>query len=264
MSRTITATVPAVTLLLLLSACAGGASSGDGSRLAGRTFLSTAVMGHALVDGTRIQLEFPEEDKLTARAGCNHLFGEVSFEGDRMKVSGMGGTDMGCERPRMDQDQWLTGFLQAGPKIALNGDELVLSGDNAVIKLLDRKAAQPDKQLQGTRWVLESLIDGQSAGSVPQNVETFLQFEGDRVTGNAGCNQLGGKAVQEPGSITFSDIVTTRKACSGDPGRVEEAVLAVLAGKVAAKIDGDVLEFKHPNGKGLQLRSASEPRPSAS
>lgn len=260
-----TRTIPAVTLLLLVSACAGGASSGaDGSRLDGRTFLSTGVTGHTLVEGTRIQLDFPEEGKLSARAGCNQLFGNVSFDGDRMKVSELGGTDMGCEPSRMDQDSWLSGFLQAGPRFALSGDELVLTGDKEVIKLVDRETAQPDMQLEGTRWVLETLLSGQSASSVPQGVEAFLQFEGDRVTGNAGCNQMGGKAVQSPGKITFSDIVATKMACAGDRGTVEGIVLGVLDGTVAMRIDGDMLELKHPNGSGLQLRSSGEPRPKSS
>jgi len=250
--------------LLLLSACAGGMPSSDGSRLAGRTFLSTAVTGHTLVEGTEVQLEFAQEGKLTARAGCNHLLGEVAYEGDRMKVSGLGGTDMACEKPRMDQDQWLTGFLKAGPRFAVSGDELVLTGDQETIKLIDRKVAQPDKRLEGTRWVLESLVDGQAASSVPQGVEAFLQFEGDNVTGSTGCNSLGGKAVESTAAITFSDIATTKKACEGAQGSVERDMLAVLDGKVAARIDGDVLDLKHPNGKGLQLRSASEPRPTSS
>jgi heat shock protein HslJ len=257
-----TRTMPAVILLLLLSACAGGAPSGDGSRLAGRAFLSTAVTGHSLVSGTQIQLDFPEEGKLTARAGCNHLFGEVTYEGDRMKVSGMGGTDMGCDQPRMDQDQWLTEFLMAGPKFALNGDDLVLTGDQVMVKLTDRKVAQPDRSLQGTRWVLESLVDGQVASSVPEGVEAFLEFEGEKVVGNGGCNGLGGQAVQGPGTVTFSSVFATKKSCGVPRDQVEIVVLAVLDGKVAVTVDGDVLHLKHANGKGLQLRSAGEPRPS--
>jgi heat shock protein HslJ len=112
--------------------------------------------------------------------------------------------------------------------------------------------------------VLESLLDGQSVSSVPEGVEAFLQFEGDRVTGNAGCNRMGGTAAQSPGKITFSDIVATKMACAGDRGTVEGFVLTVLDGEVAMRIDGDLLELKHPNGTGLQLRSSGEPRPQSS
>jgi len=269
-------TLPAVTLLavtLLLSACpssspsggpsGGGTHAGDvASQLIGRTFLSTAVTGRTLVGVTRISLSFPKKGKLTAQAGCNHLFGDVSFEGDRMKVDTMGNTDMGCERPRHDQDDWLTKFLTARPRYTLSGNNLVLTGDKEEIKLVDRKVADPDRPLLGTRWVVESLLDRDSASSVPQGAEAFLQFDGDMVTGNAGCNRLSGKALHQTGTITFSEVVTTKMACAAERGALENAVLAVLNGVVAAKVDADRLELKNAGGKGLHLRSATEPRPS--
>ncbi|HEX6682903.1 MAG TPA: META domain-containing protein [Candidatus Limnocylindrales bacterium] len=261
--------VVAVVALLLLSACAsghepGGSPAGDGAELLGRTFLSTEVSGHSLAPQTRIMLSFPEKGKITANAGCNHLFGEVVFEGDRMKVSDMGGTDMACEQALMAQDQWLTGFLQTGPRNVLFGDELTLTGDGAVLKLVDRKVVEPDQSLLGTRWVVESVITGQSAGSVPAGAEAFLEFDGDRVVGNTGCNSLNGQALHGPGKVVISDIVTTKKACGGDIDALEAAVLAALEGQVTVKVDADRLELLNANGKGLQLRSATEPRPTSS
>ena len=45
----------------------------------GRTFLSTSVTENgaprALVDGTRIELTFAEDDRVTANAGCNIMGG---------------------------------------------------------------------------------------------------------------------------------------------------------------------------------------------
>ncbi|GIH03944.1 META domain-containing protein [Rhizocola hellebori] len=241
--------------LLVLSACSG-LGGGAGSQFVGRTFLSTEVTGHTLADSTRLQLAFPEAGKLTAQAGCNHLFGDVSFDGDHMKVAEMGSTTLGCDEARHKQDAWLSAFLKAGPKFTVNGDELVLTGETETIKLVDKSASQPDKPLQGTKWMVQSLVDGQSAGSVPQGTPAFLRFDGETVTGDAGCNQLSGKAVQTPGAITFSDLKTTKKACAGDGAAVEAAMLGALSGQVTAKIDGDLLELRNANGKGLQLRAA--------
>jgi heat shock protein HslJ len=243
--------------LLLLSACAGG--SGAGSGLVGRTFLSTEVTGHTLVADTRLDLAFPESGKLTVHAGCNQLFGDVSFDGGHLKVSELGSTDMGCDEARNNQDNWVAAFLRAGPTFALKGDELVLAGGAEVIRFVDRKAAQPDQPLQGTPWVVESLLDGQSAGSVPAGAQAFLQFGGDTVTGNTGCNQLSGKAVHGPATITFADVVTTKKACAQGRAALEAAVLATLNGQVTTKIDSDRLELRTANGRGLQLRAADQP-----
>jgi len=134
------------------------------------------------------------------------------------------------------------------------GDELVLTGGTEVIKFVDQKVDRPDKPLQGTLWTVQSLLDGQSAASVPQGTQAFLRFEGDTVTGDDGCNQLSGKAVQCPATITFSEIATTKKACAQDRAALEAATLATLDGEVTVKIDGDVLELRNANGKGLRLR----------
>jgi heat shock protein HslJ len=258
----ITRSVPAL-MLLLLSACAS-LGGGEGSQLTGRAFVSTEITGRDLVTGTRLQLAFPETGKFTANTGCNHLFGDVSFDGGRLSVSETGSTAMGCDEPRQKQDDWLIAFLKAGPALAVAGDNLVLTGNTEVIKFVDSKAAKPDNPLLGTRWAVESLIDGQSVGSVPPGAQAFLQFTGDTVTGADGCNQLSGKAVQGPNTIVFADILTTKKACTGDNAALAAAVLATLNGQVSVKIEGDLLELRTAAGKGLQLRAVTDPRPTGS
>lgn len=247
-------------ILLTVSACGGqgGQGSGQDPGVVGRTFLSTEVTGRTLVSGTRLELSFPEKGKLRVLAGCNQLGGDVSFEGDRMKVTGQSMTLMGCDPARSEQDNWVKTFLESGPRFALNGDELVLTG-NEVIKLVDKRANAQDKPLLGTHWVVESLSNGQSASSVPQGAHAFLQFGTDTVTGSTGCNTLNGKAIQSGETITFADIATTRKACADNLAAMETTMLAVLDGKVPYSIDGDVLWLRHPSGKGLQLRTGGMP-----
>lgn len=262
MARSVLAAVS----LVVLAGCAGqgpgsgpGPGSGDrpddGSRLLGRTFLSTSVKGHSLVAETRISLSFPEPGKIAARAGCNSLFGQVGFESDKLAVSGMGGTEMGCEPALHDQDKWLMEFLTAGPVWALAGDELVLTLGETEMTLLDREVADPDRPLTGARWQVESLLQGESVSSVPVGAEAFLEFREDgKVLGNTGCNNLSGGYTREDGSITFTPIVTTKKACADDVNALERAVLEVLEGTVTAEITADRLELVHPGGSGLHLR----------
>ena len=104
--------------------------------LDGRAFSSVRVDGHRLVDDTRIHLGFKGRD-VSVEAGCNHLFGKAALEGDTMRVSNMGGTEMGCPPGLHDQDAWVTEFLGAGPTVALDGDTLTLSGGDVVIELVE-------------------------------------------------------------------------------------------------------------------------------
>lgn len=246
--------------LLLMAGCGaqgpgGGDQPADGKELTGRTFLSTSVTGYQLAANTRIILAFPEHGKITATGGCNHLFGEVNFDTDKLAVSNMGGTDMACGKPLMDQDDWVTKFLTAKPVWALTGDELVLTGADAEIKLVDRKTADPDRPLTGRRWIVDSLLDGEASRSVPQGAQAYLEFQGDKVTGNTGCNTLSGNFSQKDGTITFSNIATTKIACPGDLGALERAVLDVVEGEVTVRIDADRLTLVHVTGQGLHLRS---------
>jgi len=257
-------TVGALLLLtgaLAMTGCGQGNGSGAGEGIWGRTFLSAAVteggQARPLVEGTQVQLTF-ENGALKAHAGCNHLAGRASVDGGRLTVSELGSTMMACDPPRMEQDAWLSGFLGSGPTWRLDGDDLVLSGAGTELRLTDRRVANPDKPLRGTRWVVDSVISGQAAGSVPAGAEAYLVFGADdTVEGSTGCNSLHGPAVVGDGKITFSRIVTTRMACSDEIMRLESAVLAVLDGEVAARVDADRLTLTHPDGHGLVLSSRS-------
>jgi heat shock protein HslJ len=69
---------------------------------------------------------------------------------------------------------------------------------------------------------------------------------------------MSGASAVDPsaGTITFSDVITTKIACDDDRMRLERAVLSVLDGRVAYGIEADRLRLDHPAGKGLGLRAS--------
>jgi heat shock protein HslJ len=234
----------------------GGDESGD---LWGRTFLSSTVTVNGedrpLAPGTRLSVTFQDGD-LRVHAGCNHMSGPVSLDGGRLDVGAFASTMMSCGDALDEQDRWLAGFLSANPTWRLDGDDLVLSTGDTEIRLTDRKIADPDRPLRGTRWVVESIIDNQAVSSVPAGAEAHLTLrDGDRVEGFTGCNNFGGTAVERGGRITFSNIFSTRMACIGDSERLESAVLSVLDGRVTAQVEADALTLTRPDGRGLRLRA---------
>jgi heat shock protein HslJ len=250
-------------LLAVASAVAGCGAGGSaaGGQIWGRTFLSSTVTHRdeirPLVAGTRIRLRF-DDGAVQADAGCNHLAGRASQEGGQLAVSDLGGTAMGCDAALTRQDAWLAGFLSGRPSWRLDGDTLVLRAGDTEIVLVDSRVAEPDRALIGTRWSIESVIDGQAASSVPAGTNARLTFQvGDRVTGWTGCNTFSGTATRpSDDTIVFSRIVSSRRACPTEAGRhTESAVLAVLAGRVQVTIQGDRLTLTHPNGQGLSLRA---------
>ncbi|HEV7864016.1 MAG TPA: META domain-containing protein, partial [Acidimicrobiia bacterium] len=211
------------------------------------------------VAGTRISLTFVADGhRLGAQAGCNQMGGQTAFEDGRLVVGDLATTEMGCDPPRHAQDEWLARFLTSRPQYSLSGPTLTLDSGAARIVLDDRKAADPDRPLRGTTWVVDTIVDGQSASSVPAGAEASVAFGDDRFTGNTGCNGMGGTSVVDEArsTITFSEVITTKMACDDDRMRLERAVLRVLDGDVAYRIDADTLRLDGSDGHGLRLRAA--------
>jgi heat shock protein HslJ len=129
---------PAVALVLVgTSALAGCGTGAEDLDLAGRTFVSTEVRGHTLVDGTVIRLSF-EEDNISAQAGCNTMFGPASWEGEVLTTEGpMAMSMMACDNGLSEQDDWLSSFLTSEPAITLEGETLVLGTDDEGITMTE-------------------------------------------------------------------------------------------------------------------------------
>ncbi len=260
--------VPLLTVLLL-AACAQPLDTGadgppdDGAVLAGRTFLSTAVVRdgkpYDLFKGTRIRLTLDDKGHVGATAGCNSMGGDADLSGGRLRMTGdVSMTDMGCDPKLHAQDELVSGFLQAGPRWELAGDVLTLRTDTLEVTLQDQESADPDRPLTGTRWQVDTVLDGQSASSVPNGATAFLEFADGKVQGHTGCNNLGGTAVLAEKTIAFADVFTTKMACADDVDKLERAVLATLKGDVAWQVTADRLTLTGPAGHGLQLRAAQK------
>ncbi|MFL6144862.1 MAG: META domain-containing protein [Labedaea sp.] len=232
----------------------GGADPG----LRGRTFLSTGVIESgkpkALVERTTVTFRFTDDGRLLADAGCNTIAGPVDTAGGRLAVAEPGSTAMGCDAPRHAQDEWLATFLAARPSWRLDGSDLTVRTDGTTLAMRDREVAVPDLPLEGRRWTVDTILDGETAASVPVGVPAGLTFGSGTVTVEAGCNRGSGSYAVSGDTITFTGVATTKKACEPDRATVENAVLGVLRGPVSYRVDGDRLSLKQPSGKGIALR----------
>jgi heat shock protein HslJ len=222
--------LPAIILpVILLAGCSGAAAA----PLDGRTFLSTKVTDKGadrpLVAGTTIRITFSKDGQIGVSAGCNHMGGTYRHDGGTLRFEGGAMTEMGCDQPRHDQDDWVSAFLGSKPAVALAGNDLTLTSGDVVIRLLDREIADPDLPLVGPTWTVNSIVSGDAVSSIPDGVVATLKFGADgRVEIQTGCNQGGGSYAVDGNRIRFADLVMTKRACDGPSGAMEGAVLAVL------------------------------------
>jgi heat shock protein HslJ len=240
--------------LALLAAC----SSAAAAPLDGRTFLSTKVTqkgaDRPLVPGTSIRLTFGKDGQLGVSAGCNLMGGTWRIDGGTLRVDGGAMTEMGCDQPRMQQDQWLARLL-GGAAINVAGDTLTLDDGTIRLTLLDREVASPDKPIEGTRWLLDGIVAGDAVSSVPAGVTASIRFNGGQVEVRPGCNTGSGTAAVTADTLTFGPIMLTKMACEPGAMSVEQAVVAALAGTVGYTIEADTLTIDAGRA-GLIFRAA--------
>jgi heat shock protein HslJ len=241
--------------LLALTACGSeSASSADpGASLSGRTFLSTAVTENGkprpLAPGTKVRLQFTTDGKLSWDAGCNSSQTTVSTADGRLSLGKeVISTAMGCLEPLQSQDSWVGSVLSAEPAWTQDGDKLVLTTESATISLLDKQTAEPEVALDGTKWKLTSVVDGQTASHRPGFDKVWMTLNGERVTGSTGCNSFQGVVARSTGKVTFGELATTRRGCAGDAAAVEALVLKGLKGDLTAVVDGSNLTLRNAAG----------------
>lgn len=252
-----------VAVALLASGCGRGdyARTSGELELTGRTFLSESVTEHGqareLVESTRISLDFTTDGQISANAGCNHLFGEVSIDDDRLEVGLMGGTEMGCDPALHAQDEWLMAFLQNSPAWSLDGDRLTLTTADTEMVLLNREVADPDRPLEGTRWLVDTISSGEAASSMWAGTEgsAWLLIQGEHFTASSGCRDFEGGVGRGDEFLQFTDTVQTDPACPEELREVDEAMQEIFAAEAEYAIEADRLTLAGPDGVGLGLHA---------
>jgi heat shock protein HslJ len=250
-------------VLLATAACGSNADNvqsgpppAAASAPTGRTYVSTGIAGHTLVDGTQVLITFGKDGELSVQAGCNTLGTSYKIDDGKLLAENFGGTEMGCDAPRQEQDQWLAAFLSSKPSVAVQSDELVLATPDVTLTMRDRERAQPGKPLAGTTWIADTLLEGDAASSVPADPKVWLKIADGKVQGSDGCNGFGGNATIDPATITFSGVASTLIGCV-DRSPANPAIHELVKGKVSYELDGDRLTLTTAGGKGLGFRAES-------
>ncbi|MDQ3739059.1 MAG: META domain-containing protein [Actinomycetota bacterium] len=242
------------------------ASTGP-SELTGKAFVVTGANGYEPVPGSQIRVSFDERG-VGGTGGCNSFAGpgwEVDAEVLRLEGS-IGMTEMACDPTAlMDQDEWWAEFISSTPTVASDDDTLTLSNGDVTITLVDEEVAQPNRELEGTTWVLEGIIDGDAVSSVPTGTPIpTLTFTGDDLAVDTGCNTGGGTYSVDGDELTVSPLRLTRMACAEPAGNeLERNVLRTVDGPLGFEIDADVLTLTSGQ-RGLTYRAMDSAPPATS
>ncbi|RNI21610.1 META domain-containing protein [Flexivirga caeni] len=233
---------------------ARGSSGSLTGELEGRAFLSTAVAGRVLVQGSRIRLDFGARGRLRAHAGCNHLAGELRCDGQRLTVEALSMTEMSCGPALDDQDSWLQDLLQSGLDAELDGYVLTLTGRGVRLELLDRRVADPNRPLERTAWMLDGLIIGtgptRALTSTPFEVTAWLALEHGRMRFFDGAHDYDSAVTVGSDAVHLHGEVTRRTAGDMSAHSVD---LSVLTRDFRYLITGRYLTVTGAGGAGLMF-----------
>jgi heat shock protein HslJ len=177
--------------------------------------------------------------------------GAYRLDGDRLVATQLATTDMACDQPLMAQDEWVADLLN-GATITLDGDNLTLAKNGVRVTFLDRRTAEPDEPLLGTAWIVDTILSGDVASSVPVGARASLTFSAGRVDVETGCNTGSGKVTISNDSIVIDAMILTQRACDADRTALEQAVTATLTGTVGYRIEANALTLTN-GGHGLRL-----------
>lgn len=250
-------------LAALCALCLAVAGCGDepervtAASLEGQAFASTSATGTPLTDDATATLEFAD-GRLAASAGCNTIAGPYSIVAGVLKQGQGARTQMSCGPVVDAQETWLADFLGRGARVTKLEHTLTLSAGDAKVVFRTAKPSGPPP-ITGTLWTLATihLRNGRKTDAPVVRPPTLQLSQDDRAAIFTGCNRGGGPAkVDDQGFVTFGPIGMTEMACPEPRDALEQAVLKVLDGKVAAGFsgkgdltlvkDGDALIFRAP------------------
>ena len=213
-------------------------------------FLLESSEGFAPVEGSTIRLSFREGDMselgFALHGGCNSLLGDFTLADGVMSVSQLMMTEMACGGGLMEQDNWLVAFMTASPSYVFNESRLTFTGSEATLVFLDRELADPDRNLVGPVWSIDSYLEGMSSSAVNLTTRPTITFgEDGQVSVETGCNTGGGSYTVTQNTITFSLINYTRRGCVDENAAWAESHIQSVIG------EGDVTYEIEANRLGL-------------
>jgi heat shock protein HslJ len=260
--RTLPAVLGLLGVLGLLAAGCGDTGAGAGDATAAPEGEWVLVEGSgpdgpiALVEGHVPTLTI--DDGSWGGTVCNHYFAEAEVDGDRVSISGVGGTEMACLADgAMESEAAYYAALGGVERHHRVGDRLVLSGSDVEL-VFDPVEPEPDADLEGTVWRLDAIVEGGGPdGSVSSVLGApTLELTDGRLSGDGGCNTFSvGYELDGDRLRVGDDLMTSTASCEDAVDAQERHLLAVLDAGPTWTIEGPVLTLTADDGAGLVLRA---------
>ncbi len=241
--------------VLALTAC-GTDSASDGPDVTGEWQLAsgTALGAELLLPPGATATLALSGGEANGTAFCNRFFASYELDGSSFSFGDIGSTMMGCEPDVMAAETTYLAALDAVDTAVLDGGDLLLTGAGVELRF-GPVPVVPDSPLENTRWVLESLIDRETASSTLGAPAVLLLGADRRAEAATGCRTLTATWLLEDDALVLDDLLADGTDCPPDLARQDEHVTAVLQAGPAVEVVEDRLTLTAPDGRGLVYRA---------
>jgi len=130
-------------------------------------------------------------------------------------------------------------------------DTVTVTADGKTVKGCGGRILPPAAGIAGTHWTFVSI------GGVPVVADrpTVLQFNGDLLTGSAGCNRFSGRYAVDGTTLKAGPLIATEMACPGAGMTQEAAFFKLMAAPVSLSFaDDGTLILTGPGGQTAVLK----------
>lgn len=240
-------------LAALLSACSSPISAQPSPKLADTSWVVTELSGKPTLASAVPTIQF-SADQVSGFSSCNRFSGSYRQSGSTLSFSQLAMTAMAClDAGVMEQESAFSAALGkvASVRQAGAGMELVDSSGAVLAKLQTPPPAAPDRPLEKTMWMLDSIVVGEAASSVVAGSTVSLTFADGQLTGKA-CNNFRASAEISGSNLKIGPVMSTKMACR-EPGVTEQEskVFALLSKVTGFTVKSDRLTLSTADGSAL-------------
>lgn len=207
-----------------------------------------------MVDGYPITLQIAGS-QLTGIAACNDYGTTLTVRDGRLDLGEIGATAKGCvDEGVMESESAYLRALEAVDGIGMDGEELVLGGPGVTLRFV-RLQPPPTAALTGTRWILETVVDGDVATAAAVEPATLLLGEDGQFRGSTGCRDFRGTWIERGDEILATQFETDVADCLPALVDQDSRVVAVIGDGFVPSVDGAVLTLTDRGGLALVYRA---------
>ncbi|MFN2203936.1 MAG: META domain-containing protein [Caldilineaceae bacterium] len=152
-------------------------------------------------------------DRYNGYTGCNFILGTFYVDGDSLTINFPSSTAGPCASEDLtNQEENYLSAITAVDSYKIETENLYLYVNGEQVMTLEPLEPVP---YEGTVWNFEFFqSDAVEPDPVIPGTTVTAKFEGDTISGNAGCNEYSGTVSRDDRKITISEVVATQNTCA--------------------------------------------------